>query len=85
MYAQCLNRSFHSVGSIKNYLSGVKTLNTLLDVEYPQNNMTQLNLLLRGISRIKQHIVKKVMSVTPDILSDIYKYLNFNDSFDVAF
>ena len=41
MYAQFLNRSFRSVSSIKNYLSGVKTLHLLLDVEYPQNNMTQ--------------------------------------------
>ena len=46
--------SFHSVGSIKNYLSGVKTLHTLLEIEYPKNNMTQLNLLLRDISRTKQ-------------------------------
>ena len=85
MYAQFLNRSFRSVSSINNYLSGVKTLHLLLDVEYPQNNMTQLNLLLRGISRCKQHVVKKAMPITPNILMDLYRYLNFSCSFDIVF
>ena len=85
MYAQLLNRSFHSVSSIKNYLSGMKTLHILLDIEYPQNNMTQLDLLLRGISHCKQHVVKKAMPITPNILMDMYRYLNFSDSFDLVF
>ena len=59
VYAQFLNISFRSVSSINNYLSGVKTLHILQDMEYPQNNMTQLNLLLQGISRSKQQCYQK--------------------------
>ena len=66
-------------------MSRVKTLHILLDIKYPQNNMTQLNLLLRGISRCKQHVVKKAMPITPNILMDMYRYLNFGDSFDLVF
>lgn len=84
LYAQFLNRSFRSVNSIKNYLSGVKTLHTILDIEYPQKNMIQLNLLLKGMCRINQHTVKKAMPITPEILRDIHKFLNFEKSFDIV-
>ena len=56
LYAQFLNRSFRSVQSIRNYLSGVKTLHKILEIEYSTSNMFQLNLLLRGIARSKQHV-----------------------------
>ena len=59
LYGQFLNRSFRSTQSIKKYLSGVKTLHTLLDMEYPTSDQFQLKLLLKGISRIKQHVPKK--------------------------
>jgi hypothetical protein len=35
-YAQFLSRSFKSVNSIKNYLSGVKLLHLYLDDDYPK-------------------------------------------------
>ena len=84
LYGQFLNRSFRSTQSIKNYLSGVKTLHTLLDMEYPTSDQFQLKLLLKGISRIKQHVPKKAAPITPDILKDIYIYLNFDISFDIV-
>ena len=84
LYGQFLNRSFRSTQSIKNYLSGVKTLHTLLDMEYPPSDQFQLKLLLKGISRIKQHVPKKAAPITPDILKEIYIYLNFDISFDIV-
>lgn len=39
LYSQFLNRSFRSVQSIRNYLSGVKTLHYILDFEYPTSNV----------------------------------------------
>lgn len=63
LYSQFLNRSFRSVQSIRNYLSGVKTLHYILDFEYPTSNVFQLNLLLKGIMRQKQHIPRKAAPI----------------------
>lgn len=46
--------------------------------------MIQLNLLLKGMCRINQHFVKKAMPITPEILKDIYRFLKFENSFDVV-
>ena len=51
LYAQFLSRSFKSVQSVRNYLSAVKTLHSLLDLKYPETDLMQLKLLLRGIAR----------------------------------
>ena len=45
-FAQFLSRSFKSVNSIKNYLSGIKTLHILLDLNYPSDELIHLRLLL---------------------------------------
>ena len=82
LYGQFLNRSFRSVQSIQNYLSGVKTLHAILDIEYPTSDLLQLKLLLKGISRIKQHVPKKAAPITPQILKEIFMFLNFENSFD---
>ena len=74
LYAQFLNRSFRSVQSIRNYLSGLKTLHKILEIEYSTSNMFQLNLLLRGIARSKQHVPKKAAPITPLILKDIHGF-----------
>lgn len=84
LYAQFLNRSFQSPQSIRNYLSGVKTLHSILEIEYPKSNLLQLNLMLRGISRSKQHVIKKAAPITPEILKDIYKFLDFDNTFDTV-
>ena len=63
-----LSRSFKSVQSVRNYLSGVKTLPAILDIDFPKDNIFQLNLLLRGISREKQHIPRQDVPITPVIL-----------------
>ena len=79
-----LHRSFQSVQSIKTSISAVRTLHRILDIEFPTADMMHLNLLLRGISRTKQHVVKKAVSITPEILLDIYQFINSVNSFDFA-
>ena len=58
-YAQFLHRYFQSVQSIKKYIFAVRTLHRILDIEFPTADMMHLNLLLRGISRTKQHMGKE--------------------------
>ena len=64
LYAQFLSRSFCSVQSVKNHLSGVK-IHNLLDFEYPVTNSFPLNLLIRGLARIKQHVPNKALPIIP--------------------
>lgn len=82
LYAQFLSRSFRSVQSVRNYLSAVKTLHSLLDVKYPDSNLLQLNLLLRGIARVKQHVPKKASPITPHILREMFNYVNLENEKD---
>ena len=42
----------------------------------------ELNLLLRGIARNKQHVPKKGSPMTPCILKEIHSFLNQDIEFD---
>ena len=50
LFRQFLSRSFKSVESERNYISGVKTLHQVSDVKYPSDNMFQLTFVLRGLA-----------------------------------
>ena len=53
LYAQFLCRSFKSVESVKNYISGVKTMRYFLDVVFPAQQLVHLGLLFKGLARKK--------------------------------
>ena len=55
-YAQFLSRSFKSVNSIKNYLSGVKLLHLYLDDDYPKFDEFQLKLTLKGFKQVRSRL-----------------------------
>jgi hypothetical protein len=57
LYVQFLCKSFVSVQSIKNYISGVKNLHSYTENKFPQKDTFQLNLILKGLSRLN-HIVQ---------------------------
>ena len=84
LYARFLSRSFKSTQSIQNYLSGVKTLHVMLDLDFSNENIYQLKLLLRGIARKKLHVPTKAEPVSPTILRDIYPHLRLSHTFDCA-
>ena len=71
--------------SIRNYLSGVKTLHKMLQTDCP-SNLFQLNLLLRGIARSKQHgqKKKKAAHITPESLEDIHGFIRKDNTTDVV-
>ena len=77
LYAQFLSRSFKSVQSIKNYLSGVKTMHYLLGYSTAQINDFLLNLSLRGMERVKLHLVKQAKAITPEIQMSMHTFLIF--------
>ena len=93
MYSQFLSRSFKSVDSIHNYISGVKLLHLFLDKEYPQFDSFHLKLVLKGLSRTKPHCPKQAQPITPKqaqpitpkLLCDMLKIFNHKNSYDATF
>lgn len=85
LYAQFLSRSFKSPQSIKNYLSGVKTMHYLLGYTTDSINEFLINLGLRGIARLHPHLIRKAEAITPEILMRMYSYLDIKNPVDVVY
>lgn len=83
-YAQFLSRSFKSSVSIRNYLHGVKQLHILAGYTCTHLETLNLRLLLRGIARLHPYCAKKATAMSPDILLDIYRFLDLQDPLHVA-
>ena len=80
LYAQFLTRSFRSVESVKNYLSGVKLLHTMTDTPCPYFGSHELRMALRGMARMKPHCPKQAAPITPQILAAILNTLDLQDN-----
>ena len=84
LYAHFLSRSFNSVHSVRNYLSAVKTLHSLLELIYPDTDLMQLKLLLRGLACSKQHVPKQASPITQKILTDMFSFVDLQIEFDIV-
>ena len=76
LYAQFLCRSFKSVESVKNYISGVKTMHYFLDVEFPAQQLVHLGLLFKGLARKNPHLPNRALPITPQILLDMFSFMD---------
>lgn len=85
LYAQFLSRTFKSVQSIQNYLSGVKLIHILTDNPTPQFSAIDLKLAIRGLSRLKPHAPKQALPITPDILLKLASFLDLDQPFIAVF
>ena len=83
LYAQCLSRTFKSTQSIKNYISGIKTMHYILGYATDKINDFLLNLSLKGIARLKPHCVQQALPISPDMLVQMSSFMDLskpNDS-----
>ena len=85
LYAQFLSNSFKSTQSIKNYLSGVKTIHFLLGYTTDKINEFVVNLGLRGLARSKPHMPKQAQAITPEILLKMYALLDMKKRKDIVY
>ena len=76
LYVQFLSRTLSSP-AIRNYLSGVKLLHLFSGLDFPFNKDFLLSLTLRGIARNALHTPCRASPVTPDILRQISRVLDF--------
>ena len=79
LYGQFLGRSFKSVESIRNYISGLKTMHLMLDVKFPEENLFQVDLVIRGIAP------NRALPMTPQILTEMYPFLDMLRSEDITY
>lgn len=82
-YVQFLSRAIQPP-SIRNYLSGVKTLHSLLGFKYEFSDDFQLQLVLRGISRMNPHVPRRAKPITPQILTSVYHHMDKDSSLQRA-
>ena len=85
LFAQFLSRSFKSVQSIKNYLTGVKYLHLYVDLPPPDLKHFGLTLTCRGLARTKKHIPKQALPITPELLVSMFNHLDVSKPVDIAF
>lgn len=81
LFAQFLSRSFKSIDSVRNYISGVKCLARLF-VGQEFSESFDLKLILRGLRKAHLHVVKQADPITPELLCKICVLLDFRNSFD---
>lgn len=85
LFVQFLSRSFKAPQSIKNYLSGVRTMHHLLGYSIKDVNECLLNITIRGIERLHPHLVKQASPITPEILTNMYLCLNKSSKKDSVY
>ena len=85
LYTQFLSRSFQSTHSIKNYVSGVKSMHYLLGYSVDHINEFLINLGLKGMSRLNPHAVKQAEPITPSILRNLASNLDLSSATDKVF
>lgn len=84
LFCQFLSQSL-APSSIRNYVSGVKSLHVLAGFEFSHTNSFQLRLTLKGIERLAQHCPNKAPPVTPSILSQFASVCDLSSVRDRVF
>ena len=78
-YVQFLSRSLKPK-SIRNYLSGLRTLHALMGFSYNFSEEFHLKLLLKGIDRLHPYVTRRARPVTPAILMKFRSLLDWSVS-----
>lgn len=85
LHSQLLSRTFSSPDSIRNYISGVKTLHKLLQLPTHQFDHPHLTYTLLGLQRQLQHLPKRASPITLEILSKFHTLLDLSDDTHLVF
>ena len=85
LYAQFLSRTFKSTQSIKNYISGIKTMHYMLGYSTEKINDFLLNLSLKGIARLNPYCIRQALPITPSMLIQMSSFMDLTDPVDVVY
>ena len=79
-----LTKTHSSIDSIKNYVSGAKNLFMIMGFQPPHIAGYIYNLTVKGITRVKDHVVKRALPVTPELLADLFPHVDLTDTKQVV-
>ena len=82
-FGQYLIKTMESPESIGNYLSGIRTILALAGLEIPDAKDRQMQMFTTGLKRTMAHVVKQAEPVTPLILLQMSKVVNYKDKIKV--
>ncbi len=68
-----------SISSVKNYVSGIRTLHKFLGLPFPPIDAFFPALFFKGLARTNPHYPHQKAPITPAILLSIHSILNFSD------
>ena len=78
-YAQFLSRSLLP-NSVRNYLSGIRTLHHFHGLQYPFTEDFLMQMELKGITRLHPHVPIRAKPITPKILLQFYHLMDHHNS-----
>ena len=85
LYAQFLSRTFKATQSIRNYISGIKTMHYVLGYSTDKVNDFLVNLSLKGMARLKPHCVQQALPITPDMLVHMSTFMDLSQPSDIVY
>ena len=77
--------SLKSSGSVKNYVSGVKTWSTIFGYDSSKFYSIKLWLTISGMEKANEHIPQPKLPVWPSQLKQLHGLLNFDDMVGIVF
>ena len=85
LYAQCLSGTVKSTQSIRNYISGIKTMHYISGYATDNINDFLLNLSLIGIARFKPHCVQQAQPFSPNMLVQMSSFMDVSEPNDTVY
>jgi len=76
LFIQYVSNRVKSPGAVQNYISGIKTMHIINELDISIFDDFCIKMMIRGVKVSKKHTPKKAALITPDILEKFY------DSFD---
>ena len=81
LYIQFLTRTLSSPKSVRNYVSGLKTLHAMLHLNFPSYDDISVRLTLRGLDRSLAHVPRRAQPITVKVLHQLSLLIDTQDPF----
>jgi len=83
-YITYLARGMKSPDTIQNYISGVKSIHTLMGEKTEQFDDMKAKLVLKGVAKQLKHTKKRAEPITPGLLLEMREVVNWEEEVEVA-
>ena len=85
LYIQFLSYSLKSPETVKQYVSGLRTLHRLLELEFPDSQSVEVKLTLRGLGRVVHHVPHQACPITVELLLKIFDVIDMSSAHDCVY